>query len=1103
MAIVTYPLNGIMYNAENAETYLCTRTSGVYSADDNFSVQADGTMQVTVNPGLAWIKNGDFAGKSVVSTEPVILSFAMADGVLNRKDRIVLRFDVGENATKIVVKQGTPASTAEPKPIERTGTVYELGLYVVDIPAGTLGLSAANITSTMLDESVCGVMRDGVTGIPTAQLQEQAEALMKQVAESVNQWEQEQTAEFEEWFEGIKGVLDGDTAGNLLNLITQETADRQAADSEIESKLGVNATAVYEESTVKITAPEGLVVVTFLAPSDCKSGDKYTLNGDALTLTDLNGEIVEDAWKQGAPVTFTLNGNKAFFKAGGGGKLPSDLAPLCPGFKVERNGGKVKITADKIQLNPYTNMVQGGVWAWGKTRPTKPTGENTKQWSRAELITTGKPYDGLYLGDVTPSDAVSETLIYLPENDGGSVKLIPFIVLSVDYLGGVYITRLYTESEWLGAFGSNSTYAGSTADNWFEKTYLGSILHESVSSQLLTCDVPVMDQGTVSRRCWPLSSRELDSASSEVGGEFMPYFSTAQRRISYLDGGTTGGVYWMRTKSDATKVFTVTAQGGFGTQNASYTPVAYRPAFVLPKDFKIQQRPDGSYTVWNEQGLMTLGDVEPSTGSQKVAFNILETIKTGLKTKYAEFVYGMKEYNGYSGGLLTRNDNGFASGKMYGALWTQTAGYNVLTQYATYEPSSLTLADRCLHSSIRKILMSVSVKSTSNDGAIHDNEVKCLLLSTREVNDGTYETGTPIPYYSVQANRIMKDASGVVTEAWLRDAPSSPSYQFRFIGQDGQIGTKVGGSTLEIVPSICVPLDTPIRALADGTYDLVPDDPAIGAQTVSTLADDEVPLEVEFDWPESDPLIARQWVYNEKGVYQTMLLGGVASTEDAPAYSPVLSENTWEQIAQACADRDPILDSWLVGDEKDEVINGETLTFVIVGKDHDDLADGSGKAPLTFGMKNLMAETRQMNSSNTNAGSFAGSAMYSWLSGTIYPNLPTELKDAIKAVNKKTSAGDASSSIRTDPMYLWLFAEIEVFGTTTYSYTGEGTQYPYFATAAERIKRLSNGSGAASYWWERSPSHIIPGDYFCLVSVDGDMAYTAVSPQGVCFGFCI
>ena len=180
------------------------------------------------------------------------------------------------------------------------------------------------------------------------------------------------------------------------------------------------------------------------------------------------------------------------------------------------------------------------------------------------------------------------------------------------------------------------------------------------------------------------------------------------------------------------------------------------------------------------------------------------------------------------------------------------------------------------------------------------------------------------------------------------------------------------------------------------------------------------------------------------------------------------------------------------------------MTFVIVGKDHDDLADGSGKAKLTFGMKNLMASTRQMNSSMTNAGSFEGSAMYSWLSGTIYPSLPAELKDAIKSVNKKTSSGGGSSVIRTDAMHLWLFAEIEVFGTASHSYTGEGTQYQYFTTESTRIKKLSNGAGAASYWWLRSPDEI-DIDFFCYVFSSGEPAnyYDPKTPMGVCFGFCI
>ena len=71
MAIVTYPLNGIDFSAEDAETYLCTRTSGVFSSDSDFKASVTGDRQVTISPGLAWIKNSDFSGKSVYPDHPI------------------------------------------------------------------------------------------------------------------------------------------------------------------------------------------------------------------------------------------------------------------------------------------------------------------------------------------------------------------------------------------------------------------------------------------------------------------------------------------------------------------------------------------------------------------------------------------------------------------------------------------------------------------------------------------------------------------------------------------------------------------------------------------------------------------------------------------------------------------------------------------------------------------------------------------------------------------------------------------------------------------------------------------------------------------------
>lgn len=1056
-------------------------TDGIYNGYlESFMVTASSpaSMVVTVGEGRCW-----FNHTWTLNDAPLPLTLDVGDVVLNRIDTIVIDVDSTDTVRACTIKviKGTPSSQAVRPTLENTETHHQYPLCDISVPAGATTVTQSNITNRR-GTSDCPFVATLMESVDVDDLLIQWESQwndwMTDRANAMDSWTAEQQSAFTTWFETVQDILDQDTAGNLLNRINHRT--------------GINATATYSAGVVAITAPDDAgEILTFVAPSDFLSTDTYTLNGEALTITDLNGEALDDSWKKNSPVTITVSGGKAFFKAGGMGKLPSDLAPLCPNFTVERNGTKVKISADKIQLNGYTNMVSGGVWAWGKTRPTKPTGENTKQWSRAELITTGKPYDGLYLGDVTPSDAVTETLIYLPENDGGSVKLVPFIVLSTDYLGGVYVVRKFVWDASVFGVESVDSYDGSTLDT-FMQSYANSVISDEILNEIVEVNysifsVSLSGNKTVKRKVITVSAGECNMEGFTDGNK-IPRFSTPANRIAYDESGQVRA-YWTRTKQNASSSIGVNPSGNF----IGYTPTFSeytRPSFVLPKDFQIQQRPDGSYTVWNEQGLMTLGDIEASDNGVETIVNIPTT--SGLNAVR----YTMKTYNEQDVGLMEyRNSVGSSN-------YSPNDRSKLLFEASNLYSTLVSTMDSAFSDSLKTLIPSVNVKLTRNSGSVEDVSLKYFILSLTEIGaelgNGKVE-GTLVPWY---ADPTKKAARG---NGFTRTINMGGSYYTAYCtNTSGNTFANPPDYTHVIWPVFCLPLTAPVRALADGTYDLVPEDPALSAQSISTLADEEeVPLEIELDWPESDPLIARQWVYNEKGVYQTMLLGGIASTEDAPAYSPVLSENTWEQIAQACADRDPILDSWLVGDEKDEVINRKTLTFVIVGKDHDDKSDGSGKAPLTFGMKNLMAEIRQMNSSNTNAGSFAGSAMYSWLSGTIYPNLPTELKDAIKAVNKKTSSGGGSSAIRTDSMYLWLFAEIEVFGTTAYSYAGEGTQYPYFATAAERIKRLSNGSGAASHWWERSPFRN-SSNSFCFVGTSGSAnnSYANFS-RGVCFGFCI
>ena len=181
--ITTYPENGITYDADDASGYLSTRLSGVYSADEDFAVTANGDLTVTVSAGQAWVRPARFRGRSIILEQPETVTLTAADTVRSRIDRLVLRYDAAAKKTSLTVLTGTPDSASPTAPeITRTALVYDLCLADIRRPAGSTVITAADITDTRADEDVCGVMRDGVKGIPTAQLQAQALAMMTQLS---------------------------------------------------------------------------------------------------------------------------------------------------------------------------------------------------------------------------------------------------------------------------------------------------------------------------------------------------------------------------------------------------------------------------------------------------------------------------------------------------------------------------------------------------------------------------------------------------------------------------------------------------------------------------------------------------------------------------------------------------------------------------------------------------------------------------------------------------------------------------------------------------------------------------------------------------------
>ena len=168
--IVLYPANGYDFDAADVAAYLAGLTSGVFSGAEDFPVTAAGGLTVTVGAGRGWVHPSRFTGYSITKREADTLALPLADPSLPRIDRIVMRYDAGARAASLQVLQGTASNTPTAPAISRTELTYDLCLAEIARPAGSTSISTGQITDTRLDEALCGLVRDGVTGIPTDEL---------------------------------------------------------------------------------------------------------------------------------------------------------------------------------------------------------------------------------------------------------------------------------------------------------------------------------------------------------------------------------------------------------------------------------------------------------------------------------------------------------------------------------------------------------------------------------------------------------------------------------------------------------------------------------------------------------------------------------------------------------------------------------------------------------------------------------------------------------------------------------------------------------------------------------------------------------------------
>lgn len=149
-----------------------------------------------------------------------------------------------------------------------------------------------------------------------------------------------------------------------------------------------------------------------------------------------------------------------------------------------------------------------------------------------------------------------------------------------------------------------------------------------------------------------------------------------------------------------------------------------------------------------------------------------------------------------------------------------------------------------------------------------------------------------------------------------------------------------------------------------------------------------------------------------------------------------------------------------------KLTNGKTLEYRIIGINHDDTADGSGKAGLTFEATNDGMGEQRMTATNANAGGWEESELRGRLNtGDLWSLLPSDLQSKVKSVTKMTDnklGGKAGTpSATTDKVFL--LSTTEVYGDLD----SDGTQYEYYQSKGVSTSSYS-GASSGSYRWTRS-----------------------------------
>lgn len=215
---------------------------------NNLQVMADSGLNITVKKGTAFIN-----GRVHLADTDISLTLDEGDNLLSRIDKVVLRVDTIARTITKEIKKGTPATSPVAPTLQRDDDIWELGLAQILVGKAVTNITQANITDLRLNKVECGIVKGTIEEIDTTTLFNEYQTWISEKKTEYNndlinyttdkklEWEgwfdvtsedlelawnswftstsNQLEQDFNTWFDTIQDTLDGDTAGNLLNLI--------------------------------------------------------------------------------------------------------------------------------------------------------------------------------------------------------------------------------------------------------------------------------------------------------------------------------------------------------------------------------------------------------------------------------------------------------------------------------------------------------------------------------------------------------------------------------------------------------------------------------------------------------------------------------------------------------------------------------------------------------------------------------------------------------------------------------------------------------------------------------------------------------------------